>query len=401
MKRSNLEPKRPNALLYHIAVPLAGLYARLAVGLKVNKTAISGIKPPFVVLSNHASNMDFMLTSAAMHPVRMNYVAGAYLFSKPLSRWAYSQMGAISKQQFTPDLPAVRKMKNVVDRGGVLILFPSGQSSFSGECSIIPHGIERLLKMLAVPVVSLHIDGAHLCYPKWNRSGFRKTEVQVTVQPLLTTAEISKLSPDAIYETVCNSLYFDDYEWQRSRLLPAKKPRIAEGLQKVLYACPRCRAEFCMETSGSKLYCMACGNGSSMDRFGLLQPLDSNSVIFDTPVKWRRWQMEQLGKKLEEPGFRLETPVELSEVARDNRQKPLGKGRIVLSIDGMDYQKAEGDGPERLHIDSSLVPVFPHEAETSFDAFYDGRHYRFAPENHKLVFQIVELEEMIFRRLTD
>ena len=42
--------------------------------LKINKVGMKGLKPPYVLLSNHTSFMDFKVMTAAIFPHRANYV---------------------------------------------------------------------------------------------------------------------------------------------------------------------------------------------------------------------------------------------------------------------------------------------------------------------------------------
>jgi 1-acyl-sn-glycerol-3-phosphate acyltransferase len=78
-KNANLVP-RPNAFLYYCVGFLAGLYFRWFLGLRVDRSAIKGIRPPFFVLAGHGSWLDFITVTIALFPHRMNYMA-AYNFS--------------------------------------------------------------------------------------------------------------------------------------------------------------------------------------------------------------------------------------------------------------------------------------------------------------------------------
>ena len=113
-KKEPLVP-RPNAFLYYSVVFLAGLYFRWFLGLRVDRSAIKGIRPPFFVVAGHASWLDFITVSIALYPHRMNYMAAYNFFRNPVLKFLLGFMGVISKNQFTSDNQAILKTK-ICDR---------------------------------------------------------------------------------------------------------------------------------------------------------------------------------------------------------------------------------------------------------------------------------------------
>ena len=136
MQRKNvpLVPK-PNAILYCTVGFFAGIYFRWMLGLRVNRTGIKDIKPPFFVLSGHASWLDFLTVSIALYPHRMNYIAAYNFFRNPVLKFLLGLMGVIPKNQFTNDNQAILKTKYVIRRGGIVAIFPHGCLSNEGRPS--------------------------------------------------------------------------------------------------------------------------------------------------------------------------------------------------------------------------------------------------------------------------
>ena len=83
-KKEAIVPK-PNAFLYYTVCFFAGLYFRWVLGLRVDRSAIKGIKPPFFVVAGHTSWLDFITVSIALFPRRMNYIRSLQFLSRSCS----------------------------------------------------------------------------------------------------------------------------------------------------------------------------------------------------------------------------------------------------------------------------------------------------------------------------
>jgi len=124
---------RPNAFLYYTVAFFAGLYFRWIFGLRVDRSAIKGIKPPYFVIAGHTSWLDFYTVSIALYPRRINYLAAYNFFRNPVLKFVLGLLGVIPKNQFTNDNQAILKTKNVIGRGGIIGIFPHGCLSNEGR----------------------------------------------------------------------------------------------------------------------------------------------------------------------------------------------------------------------------------------------------------------------------
>ena len=92
-----LKIKRPNAVLYFLVYIFIYPFLKIGFRLKVDKSGYEPPKGPFVVVSNHASFMDFIVVMLSLYPRRMNAVAARKFFLyKPLDK-LLPVMGAIPK----------------------------------------------------------------------------------------------------------------------------------------------------------------------------------------------------------------------------------------------------------------------------------------------------------------
>ena len=103
---------------------LQGLYFRWVLGLRVDRSAIKGIKTPFFVVAGHASWLDFITVSIALLPRRMNYIGAYNFFRDPVLKFLLGLMGVISKNQFTRDNQAILKTRYAIGAGRIVGYFP-------------------------------------------------------------------------------------------------------------------------------------------------------------------------------------------------------------------------------------------------------------------------------------
>ena len=76
---------------------------------KIEKINMEGLKPPYILLSNHMYFVDFKLSALATFPHRVNNVAtidGYY--RRP---WLMELLGCICKRKFTNDLHLIKSIR--------------------------------------------------------------------------------------------------------------------------------------------------------------------------------------------------------------------------------------------------------------------------------------------------
>ena len=104
--------------------------------IKITKVRIKGIKPPYLLLCNHNSFIDFKVTTAAIFPRRANYLVAIDGFIG--REWLLRNVGCICKRKFTNDMVMVRHMKRVADNGDIIVLYPEARYSLCGTDAVLP-----------------------------------------------------------------------------------------------------------------------------------------------------------------------------------------------------------------------------------------------------------------------
>ena len=172
-------PRRPTALI-HIVRSAAALATRAYLRMYHRLEIAGGGNLPadgsFVMVANHTSHLDglCMLTALPLHRLDRAYPAAAddYFFVS-LPRIAASTifinaMPFGRREHVRESIDIARRLLR--ERGNVLILFPEGTRSTSGEMGEFRPGIGSVVAGLDVPVVPCAIRGAQQAMPKG--SGF-------------------------------------------------------------------------------------------------------------------------------------------------------------------------------------------------------------------------------------
>ncbi len=387
------KPQKPNGVLYHFVYGVAYLFFKLVYRLKVDKTDAPEITSPFVLLVNHISNLDFLLPILAMYPHRLNLVATMQMFRmKPLRPFLW-WLGFIPKEQFVSDPKSIRHIFYMTKQGGNVEIFPSGQSSYTGESTQIDPNIVKLLQKIKLPVYSLRISGMHIALPKWDMRFPRKSRVELKVSRLFTVSELAEQDPKELYDRIVKALYFNDYAWQREKRIKALRPRSAVGLEQLLYMCPKCKREFSIRPSRNRLCCENCNNTAIMDHYGFLAPEKEGDVVFQTPPEWYAWQKHQYRLSFDSDSVYQE-PCNILRITDSNRYVPVGEGTFSLSRDVFTYKGTREGKEADDQLKNCFYPNFSNEIRGYFNVEIEGRIYAIQPHNSPAVFKVTILKEL-------
>jgi 1-acyl-sn-glycerol-3-phosphate acyltransferase len=125
----------------------------------------------FVLVANHASHLDALCLLSALPPGALHraFPAAAkdYFFvSAPLALLAGVFNALPFDRRLNPRESLERCARLLDGRGNVLILFPEGSRSPTGEVGEFRPGVGFLLAGRATPVVPCYLEGTHAAWPK-------------------------------------------------------------------------------------------------------------------------------------------------------------------------------------------------------------------------------------------
>ncbi|MCL1829523.1 MAG: 1-acyl-sn-glycerol-3-phosphate acyltransferase [Oscillospiraceae bacterium] len=381
-----------NRLLYFIAFKAVGIPVKLRLNLETAENA-AFFGGPAVILANHESNVDWMVTAYLLKNKKVRFVVGRYHFRKPLTNMLFLMLGCIPKEQFHSDPQAIKMIMKAIKEKNTVVLFPSGQSSYSGESTYIVYETAKLLKRLAVPVYYVRIDGTHLAFPKWDMRKIRKHKISATFNSLFCPEELSASDEPEIYEKICEALYFDDYELQRKQMIAAGV-RTVTGLDSILYMCPICKTEFMTNADENMLSCKNCGLVVCMDTYGFLSS-ENPDFNFDTPTKWYRWQFCETVRQCEgRSGCVFETGSKLEILNIKGKIIESHEGRLSFDAGLLVFSKPESDMPIFSRDVNKNPVLFQHESTDYFELPDRDRIYRFIPAPKGAASKFVILKEL-------
>lgn len=306
---------------------------------KIQKINMEGIQPPYVLLCNHNSFLDFKVTTAAIFPHRANYVVAIDGFTSPTKNgfasreWLLRTVGCVCKRKFTNDAILVRQLGRVVRNGDIAVLYPEARYSLCGTNAVLPESLGKLCKLLKVPVVSLIMHGHHVNAPVWNLvdRGVKPVESQMTC--LFTAETLARATAEEVNKSIHEAFTYDDFAWQREHGIRIAYPKRAEGLHKVLYQCPHCKAEYQMASEGKELYCKACGKHWEQDELGRLHATSGETEFSHIP-DWYEWERANVRREVEAGSYHFTAPVRVQSLPNANGYVFIGEGTLTHDMEG-------------------------------------------------------------------
>lgn len=403
--------KRYNTAKYPIRQPLVitgliWLLSKIVLTGKdyqVEKINMEGLKPPYILLSNHMYFIDFELAALGTGLQRVNNVVNIDgYYRRP---WLMELIGAICTRKFTMDLHLVKSINRVLKRGDILSMYPEARYSPCGVTSYLPPSLGKLIRMNKVPVVVAIHHGNHLHSPFWNFRKKRNVPLRTTMTQILTAEQVKSMTVDQINEAVQKAFEYDDYRYQKENGIRIREPYRAEGLHKVLYQCPHCMTESQMGSKGTELFCKACGKRWNWDEDGKLRALEGETE-FDHIPDWFSWEREQVRQQIERGEYHFSDEVEVYGFPRCWRFIKLGKGKLTHDPEhgftleghyrGQDYCiRRTPPQSNSLHIEYDYCYIKPHDC---VDISTEGDSYTCYPTKENVVTKLAFATELLYEK---
>ena len=292
---------------------------------RINKALMpKKLKPPYFLLCNHNSFMDFKVMTKAIFPKRANYVIAldGYIGIK----WVNHALGGICNRKFARSISLVRNLLHARKFGDVVILFPEAKYTLCGTPNVLPASLGKMIRQMNIPVVTLIMHGHHINSPFWKKGNRWVRPVESEMKLLLTQEQTQELSVDTINEMLAETFVYDDYAWQKEKGIRVKYKKRAEGLHHVLYQCPSCLCEYKMSSEGYQLRCHHCGKIWDMTEYGEMRALSGETEFSHIP-HWYEWQRSNVREELENDSYHFERRVRIESL-------PNTKGFVVFDKPG-------------------------------------------------------------------
>ena len=346
---------------------------------------------PYIVVSNHASRVDYLYTGIPFLPHRMNYVAGYNEFFRSHLALVFRLLQVIPKKNFVPDLYCVREVRRVLQSGGRVCIFPEGMSSISGANQPVALGSAKFLKSFGVPVFVTHIAGGYLTNTKYCLDE-RRGKVKVTVDLLFTPEQLQAMSVEEIGDRLHEAIKHDDYAWnKKERVAFDGHGEMAKNMHDLLYWCPRCGKEFTMRGEKDTIVCSECGNAATVNEYYDLIPKDDTCVIPETPRVWFDMERANAVQAVRDPNFILEEQVQLGMLPEYEYLKNqatseiVGEGTLTLDRTGICYRGTCRGEQVELRQNIAQLPTYGMCTDvTRFYTFINNQFCEFYPKTRSV-----------------
>ncbi len=280
-------------------------------------------KTSFFLVANHPSALDPLYV--AMNIVRYPYpIANIFLYTDPKLKFLLTNVvKSIPKRKGQTDTRTIRAILEAYQKDHrSIMVFPEGNASYFGKSTPTDYAsTAKIAKKVGVDVIAAKIDGGFLAAPRWGKY-IKGSRVDVHYSILLTSERLKTMSIQEIASVIEEALTFDDFDWREAHDVMYPTKHRAQGLEHVIYWCPKCQGIQTIHTKGNDIHCRTCGHIASFDERSLLTGLP-----FARLTEWGDRQMDMIPGIIKE-GF--ETKGVLKEIDfKRMRRRHIGLARVT------------------------------------------------------------------------
>lgn len=120
-----------------------------------------------LIVCNHQSHLDPPLVGVGIRQRNMAAIAREGLFRAPVFGWLLRSLGVIAIKESEGDAGAMKRSIEQLKAGRVVVIFPEGSRSPTGELMPFKRGTWLLLARSGVNVLPAAVEG---CFDAWPRS---------------------------------------------------------------------------------------------------------------------------------------------------------------------------------------------------------------------------------------
>jgi len=374
--------KRPNWLLF---ISL-GFFVKIFAFLKGQRiTRHDTIKAPSIILSNHTSFYDFIYSTAAIYPHRVNYMAASKMFYDPVLGFFLRLARAFPKCLFQSDPVATLNAFRILKKKGIVSIFPEGQISPIGTTQTFNLAIGKMLKKAKVDVYMVKHHYAYLVNPPWTKKTF-SGRVETVIEMIASKAMVESMKEEELNQLVREKLDFNTYEYNQ---IHHRKFHLNDihNLESVIYQCPNCGYDQLTSTA-HELHCPKCGSDFKYDEYGLVggHRVDALYHLQEKTLQ---------AKILSDPDFTMTANVKL-ESYRGTRVQMVGQGILTLNRQLYRFDGIVDGMPTVYEFYPKNVVTLPTDLGRNIQIYEDYVIYQFVFDEVTLPTQFVIAGEYLY-----
>lgn len=248
---------------------------------------------PFLLISNHAMNLDTVLIGHVVKNQPLSYVGSSHLMrlglvTKLLTRYA----SLIPRSKASSSAGAVRAILTSLRQGSPVVLFAEGDCTWDGVSAKVFPATGNLAKAVRVPLVTYRLEGNYLSKPRWAKKP-RRGRITGRIAHIYTPEQLDEMSAEEVTEAINRDIYVN--VWDENGSVPFRSRKPAVGLERALFLCPACGEAGGLRTEGDTILCEKCGMRAGLDgncRF--------REGRFSNIHEWDVWQRREMAKRVRE-----------------------------------------------------------------------------------------------------
>lgn len=376
----NRNVKKPNAFLMSITFFVLGILNRkYKVKFTYDYQPKSIKNQPTILLSSHASRLEFIYTIYGFKRKDVNIICGYQNIIKKGLYGLFIKLGVISKYLYQPDFVCVKNMLKVLKRKGAIGLFPEGIQSTSGSIHPINPATVQFIKNSKANIVVCTTNGAYLATNRYSADR-KKGYIGVNYSLLFTPEILENLSTEQIYKMLLEKISYNDFAFNKvaRNKYVGKKPN-AFGIDKILYKCPNCKKEHVLSVKNDTIVCNNCDFKARVNEYYDLISVNNTPCPSDID-QWYKWQRRVVSNEIKDDNFEMVLDGSLCTLKLDRLRKS-PKDRKILSVGqaritnrGLTF-KGELDG-KRVDFNFDAKSIYSMTFSTKgFLEFYNSNDY--------------------------
>lgn len=364
-KKGHKKPIKPNMLFRTLTKVLSAPASKKA-ALKCNEIGMDklGKDEPCLYLMNHSCFMDFKIAATLLYPRPFNIVSTLDGFVG--KNWLMRQVGCIPTLKYVNDLTLVRDiLYSIRNLKCSVLMYPEAAYSLDGTATVLPDSLGKMVKIMKTPVVMIKTYGAFARDPLYNNLQLRQVNISADMKYILSPSDIESMTHDEINKILRDEFTFDNFRWQQENKVKIDEPFRADGLNRVLYKCPNCKAEGKTVGKGKHLVCQECGKKYELTEYGYMRATEGETE-FDHIPDWFSWERECVKEEVLNEEYRLDVDVDIKMLVDSNCLYDVGTGKLTHSREG--FRLVSDDGK----IDYTQKPLASYTLNADYFWYEQG-----------------------------
>ncbi len=379
--------KKPNPILMTFAMWLLGILNRrykVKFSYDYNLKELKG--KPTILIASHSSRLEFIYMMYGFKKKDINMVCGYQnILTKGLYRMFLS-LGVISKYLYQPDIVCVRQMLKVLKRNGTIGLFPEGIQSTSGSTHPINPATAQFIKHSRANIVVATSKGAYLATNRYS-SDRKRGPISISYSLLFTPEKLVTLSEEEIYKSILQKISYNDFAFNKTaRHKYVGKKTNAYGIDKILYKCPNCNAEYTLGVEHDTIVCKNCGFSVRVNEYYDLVDAKGGDCPSDID-KWYKWQRRCVAEEIKDENFEMTLSGKLCTLRLDKLKKSpkdrkvLSVGQVTLNKHGLFFKGTLDGNSANFEFDAKSIYSLTFSTKGFLEFYHVNDYFMIIPDD--------------------